>query len=103
MSLTRKNKTKKERKNKTKREKYKEDKCKHFFNAYNTFEDKFEKVYGDIFSSKDFDLEKMDIKELKKAVSPSNITPQNDFYSYINERMDKPKNTRRRTKIYSTS
>ena len=85
MSFTKKNKqSKKEKKNKTK--KNLENKCKNFFNVYNTFEDKFEKVYGDIFSSKDFDLEKSDIQELKKAVSPSNINPQNDFYSYINER-----------------
>lgn len=86
MNLTKKNKTKKERKNKSKKEKYTENKCQKFFNTYTTFEDKFEKVYGDIFSSKDFNLEKTDIQELKKAVSPSNINPQNDFYSYINER-----------------
>jgi putative endopeptidase len=86
MNLTRKNKSKKERKNKSKKEKYIENKCQRFFNTYSTFEDKFEKVYGDIFSSKDFNLEKTDIQELKKAVSPSNINPQNDFYSYINER-----------------
>jgi putative endopeptidase len=85
MSFTKKNKqSKKEKKNKTK--KNLENKCQNFFNVYNTFEDKFEKIYGDIFSSKDFDLEKSDIQELKKAVSPSNINPQNDFYSYINER-----------------
>jgi len=86
MSLTKKNIAKrKERKNKTKKE-YKQTKCQNFFNSYDTFEDKFEKVYGDIFSSEDFNLEKTDIKELKKAVSPSNINPQTDFYSYINER-----------------
>lgn len=60
--------------------------CDTFFNQYNTFEDKLEKVYGDIFSSEKFNLEKIDIKDLKKAVSPSKINPQNDFYSYINER-----------------
>lgn len=86
MKLTKKNQIyKKERKNKTKKEKYLENKCQNFFNSYNTFEDKFEKIYGDIFSSKKFNLEKIDIKELKKAVSPSNINPRNDFYSYINE------------------
>ena len=85
MSFTKKNKqSKKEKKTKTK--KNLENKCQKFFNVYNTFEDKFEKVYGDIFSSKEFNLEKSDIQELKKAVSPSNINPQNDFYSYINER-----------------
>jgi putative endopeptidase len=86
MSSTKKNKiTKRDKKNKTKKEKYLENKCANFFNTYTTFEDKFEKIYGDIFSSKEFNLEKTDIKELKKAVSPSNIDPRNDFYSYINE------------------
>ena len=33
-----------------------------------------------------FNLEKQIVKELKQAVSPSNITPNNDFYSYVNER-----------------
>jgi len=82
MSLTKKNRHKKQKiKNKTEK-----NKCKISFDTYNTFEDKFEKVYGDIFSSKDFNLEKTIIKELKQAVSPSNINPRNDFYSYINER-----------------
>ena len=82
MTLTKKNRHKKQ-KTKQKTEK---NKCKMNFNSYNTFEDKFEKVYGDIFSSKDFNLEKTIIKELKQAVSPSNINPRNDYYSYINER-----------------
>ena len=82
MTLTKKYKHKKQKiKNKTEK-----NKCKMSFNTYNTFEDKFEKVYGDIFSSKDFNLEKTIIKELKQAVSPSNINPRNDYYSYINER-----------------
>jgi putative endopeptidase len=86
MSSTKKIKlSKRNKRNKTKKEKHLENKCANFFNSYNTFEDKFEKIYGDIFSSKDFNLEKFDIKELKKAVSPSNINPRNDFYSYINE------------------
>jgi len=83
MTLTKKNKYNKQKKitNKTIR-----DNCKTYFNTYNTFEDKIEKIYGDIFSSKDFNLEKTIIKELKQAVSPSKINPRNDFYSYINER-----------------
>jgi len=89
MSLTKKNRVKnkkiKHKRNKTKKE-HLQNKCKTFFNEYNTFEDKLEKVYGDIFSSEKFNLEKIDIKDLKKAVSPSKINPQNDFYSYINER-----------------
>lgn len=60
--------------------------CKNYSHHYNTFEDKIDLIYGDVFSSKDFNLEKTIIKELRQAVSPSNITPQDDFYSYINER-----------------
>lgn len=60
--------------------------CKEYQHSYNTFEDKIDKVYGDIFSSKDFNLEKTILKEIKKAVSPSNISPRSDFYSYVNER-----------------
>lgn len=89
MSLTKKNKLKykkiKQKSNKTKKER-EQNKCKTFFNSYNTFEDKLEKIYGEVFSSEKFNLEKTDIKDLKKAVSPSKINPQNDFYSYINER-----------------
>jgi predicted metalloendopeptidase len=79
-------KRKKKLNNKTRKKKTKKNNCDTFFNSYNTFEDKLEKVYGDIFSSEKFNLEKIDIKDLKKAVSPSKINPQNDFYSYINER-----------------
>lgn len=57
-----------------------------------TFEG-FEKKVDELFkqqkmdiTSTSFNLEKQIVKELKKAVSPSNITPNNDFYSYINER-----------------
>jgi putative endopeptidase len=53
----------------------------------------FEKKINEIFkknkldvTSTTFNLEKQIIKEIKKAVNPSNITPNNDFYSYINER-----------------
>ena len=60
--------------------------CKNYSHNYNTFEDKIDLVYGDIFASKDFNLEKTIIKELRQAVSPSNVTPREDFYSYINER-----------------
>ena len=83
MNITKK---KKKSNDKTRKNKAKKEKCDTFFNSYNTFEDKLEKVYGDIFSSEKFNLEKIDIKDLKKAVSPSKINPQNDFYSYINER-----------------
>ena len=68
-----------------------DERCKNYSHTFNTFEDKFEKIYGDIFSSKEFNLEKTIVNELKQAVSPSNITPKNDFYSYINERWMKDK------------
>jgi len=63
--------------------------CKQFSNTYNTFEDKveaaFKKNHID-FNSVNYNLEKQIINDLKKAVSTSNITPQNNFYSYINDR-----------------
>jgi hypothetical protein len=63
--------------------------CEKYSNKYNTFEDKIEELFKKnkvnlISLSKS--LEKQTINDLKKAVSPSNITPQNDFYSYINDR-----------------
>lgn len=63
--------------------------CNKYANNYRSFENKLEEVFKknkiDILSSS-FNLEKQIVKELKKAVSPSNITPQDDYYSYINER-----------------
>lgn len=63
--------------------------CKKYFNQFNTFEDKVEEMFkksGIDFMSTNYDLEKQIIRDLKKAVSPSQISPKNDFYSYINER-----------------
>jgi predicted metalloendopeptidase len=63
--------------------------CKQFTNTYNTFEDKVEEVFkkNNIdFNSTNYALEKKIIDDLKKAVSPSKITPQDNFYSYINDR-----------------
>lgn len=64
--------------------------CNKYPNKYDTFEDKLEialknkKINLATFSKS---LENQTIRELKKAVSlTSNITPQNDFYSYINDR-----------------
>jgi predicted metalloendopeptidase len=63
--------------------------CKKVPSTFKSFEEKvdelFEKNNIDVTSSS-FNLEKQIIKEIKKAVSPSNITPNDDFYSYINER-----------------
>jgi predicted metalloendopeptidase len=87
MSKTKKVRTKKNTSTRrNKKGKKEDDRCKKYSHTFNTFEDKIDKIYGDIFSSKDFNLEKTILRELKQAVSPSNITPQNDFYSYINER-----------------
>ena len=93
MTLTKK--TKKTKRNKTKKQiktenrlvvKKSNDKCVKFANSYNTFEDKFELVFGDIVNSKYFNLEKLVLADLKKAVSPSNFKPNQDYYSYVNER-----------------
>lgn len=63
--------------------------CKNQPNIYNTFEDKVEELFKknkiDILSTS-YNLEKEVIKQLKKAISPSKFTPNNDYYSYINDR-----------------
>jgi predicted metalloendopeptidase len=63
--------------------------CKTSLNTYNTFEDKVEEVFKknkvDIVST-GFNLEKQIVQDLKKAVNPKNIQPNEDFYSYINDR-----------------
>jgi predicted metalloendopeptidase len=63
--------------------------CKKYPSTFKGFEEKIDELFKqkniDITSTT-FNLEKEIINELKKAVSPSNITPNNDFYSYINER-----------------
>ena len=60
--------------------------CKKFPHKYDTFEDKFDKIYGDVFSSKHFNVENQILSDLKKFVSLTDIKPYNDYYSYINER-----------------
>jgi putative endopeptidase len=63
--------------------------CKTAANNYNTFEDKIEEVFKknkmDIVSTS-FNLEKQIVSDLKKAVNPKNVQPNQDFYSYINDR-----------------
>jgi len=63
--------------------------CKKYPNTYTSFEKKIDIIFKqnkiDITSAS-YNLEKEVVKELKKAVSPSNITPNKDFYSYVNER-----------------
>ena len=88
------NKTQKKLKNIKNRSKRKYDKkinivCEKYPNVYESFEKKLEEVFKknkkDI-SSISYNLEKEVVNELKKAVSPSKILPNDDFYSYINER-----------------
>jgi predicted metalloendopeptidase len=83
MSITKKNKTKK---NKTKKNINQLICEKKMHNAYNTFEDKIELAYGELFKSKDFNLEKIINQELKKPINIKGVRPQDDFYSYINDR-----------------
>jgi len=69
--------------------KQKEIICKKVPSSFKSFEEKIDELFKqnkmDVTSTS-FNLEKEIIKEIKQAVSPSNITPNNDFYSYINER-----------------
>ena len=63
--------------------------CKKSANTYNTFEDKIDELFKknniNIVSTS-YNLEKQIISELKKAVNPNNVQPNDDFYSYINDR-----------------
>ena len=57
--------------------------------SYKPFEQRLEKLFkkqNTNFDSTNFNLEKSIIYELKQATNPSNIKPQNDYYSYINDR-----------------
>ena len=57
--------------------------------TFKPFEEKVEEMFKKNkvdFTSANYSLEKQIIDDLKKAVNPSNITPNTDFYSYINER-----------------
>jgi predicted metalloendopeptidase len=56
--------------------------CKFFQSNLTSFEKELEKT----INIEKYNLEKRTLKDLKKAISPSNIKPQDDFYSYINER-----------------
>jgi len=88
----------KTRKNKTRKNKPIKDKIKPIKDKiepicdnepYKPFEHKLEEMFTRDklnFDSTNYNLEKSIIHELKKATNPSNITPQNDYYSYINDR-----------------
>jgi putative endopeptidase len=84
--LTTKNKT---RKNNNRNHKINKMKPKCDYESYTPFEQKLEEVFKSKninFDSSNYNLEKTIIKDLKKATNPSNVTPQNDYYSYINDR-----------------
>ena len=63
--------------------------CKKSANTYNTFEDKVEELFKknkvNIVSTS-YNLENQIIGDLKKAVNPHNVQPNQDYYSYINDR-----------------
>ena len=85
------NKTKKKRNNLIKNNKPEKlsNLCKKSANTYNTFEDKIEEIFKknklNIVSTS-YNLEKQIVSDIKKAVNPSNVKPNEDFYSYINDR-----------------
>jgi putative endopeptidase len=63
--------------------------CKNSFNTYNTFEDKAEEVFKKHkinLEKTTYNLEKAIVSDLKKAVNPTNIKPNQDYYAYINDR-----------------
>ena len=63
--------------------------CKTSTNTFETFEDKAEQALKrekiDVGSAS-YNLENKIVADLKKAVNPSNIQPNQDYYSYINDR-----------------
>jgi putative endopeptidase len=63
--------------------------CKQSSNTYDTFEDKIDDIFKknniDIVSTS-YNLEKDIVYNLKKAINTKGILPNNDFYSYINDR-----------------
>ena len=63
--------------------------CKNYFNKYDTFEDKIEELFKKNkidFSSTIRNLDKELLHDFRKAAIVTKITPQNDFYSYINDK-----------------
>ena len=66
----------------------KQEICSKISKSFNTFEDSIPYLFKNknSLTSKKYNLEREVLKNMKQAVSPSKITPQNDFYSYVNER-----------------
>jgi len=67
----------------------KEEYCKNYSNTFDTFEDKFEaqliKNNIDPYSKK-YNLQKQTLKDINDALRDNKYTPNNDYYSYINDR-----------------
>ena len=65
------------------------DVCSSSVKPYNSFEAKVEEKFKQSkmnIVSTSYNLEKQIVSDLKKAVNPKNIKPNEDFYSYINDR-----------------
>ena len=63
--------------------------CKNYFNKYDTFEDKIEELFKKNkidFSLTISNLDKDLLRDFRKAAIVTKITPQSDFYSYINDK-----------------
>jgi putative endopeptidase len=67
----------------------KEEYCKNYSNSFDTFEDKFEeflKTNNINPYSKKYNLQKQTLKDINDALHDNKYTPNNDYYSYINDR-----------------
>jgi putative endopeptidase len=63
--------------------------CKNYFNKYDTFEDKIEELFKKKkinLASTIYELDRALLHDFRKASKVTNVTPQNDFYSYINDK-----------------
>ena len=63
--------------------------CKNYFNKYDTFEDKIEELFKKNkinLESTIYELDKTLLQDFRKAAKETSVTPQSDFYSYINDK-----------------
>ena len=63
--------------------------CKNYFNKYDTFEDKIEELFKKKkidLASTIYEIDKALLHDFRKAAKVTKVTPQNDFYSYINDK-----------------
>jgi len=78
-------KNKNKNKNKTQKNKQKQE-CSTEFSPFEKKVEELFKINKIDLESSTYNIQKEVIKDLKKAVNTNNIKPQNDFYSYINDR-----------------